>query len=64
MNAIYQYRNSPMMMNTTMEQLRTLRLEGMANALHDQLTQGGMSAMSLEEWMTLLVEREVHLRDE
>ena len=53
-----------MMMNTTMEQLRTLKLEGMANALHDQLTQTGMTAMSFEERLTMLVDQEVHLRDD
>ena len=46
-----------MMMNTTMEQLRTLKLEGMACALQDQLTQAGMTAMSFEERLTMLVDR-------
>ena len=35
-----------MMMNTTMEQLRNLRLPGMAEALQEQITQAGMTAMS------------------
>ena len=42
-----------MMMNTTMAQLRTLKLEGMACALQDQLTQAGMTAMSFEERLTM-----------
>lgn len=53
-----------MMMNTTMAQLRTLKLEGMACALQDQLTQAGMTAMSFEERLTMLVDREVHVRDD
>ena len=51
-----------MMINTTMEQLRDLKLHGMLAGLEDQLTQAGMSAMSFEERLSLLVEREVHLR--
>jgi hypothetical protein len=31
----------PMMMNTTIEQLRDLRLPGMATGLQEQLTQAG-----------------------
>jgi DNA replication protein DnaC len=53
---------NPMMMNTTLEQLRTLKLLGMAAALQDQLTNAGMTAMSFEERAALLVEREVHWR--
>ena len=53
-----------MMMNTTMAQLRTLKLEGMACALQDQLTQASMTAMSFEERLTMLVDREVHVRDD
>ena len=49
-----------MMMNTTIEQLRGLRLTGMATGLQEQLTQAGMSAISFEERMALLVDREVH----
>jgi hypothetical protein len=36
-----------------MAQLRTLKLEGMACALQDQLTQAGMTAMSFEERLTM-----------
>jgi hypothetical protein len=53
-----------MMMNTTIEQLRNLRLPGMAEALKEQLTQAGMTAMSFEERLTMLVDKEVHLRDD
>ena len=47
-----------MMMNTTLNQLRSLRLETMAQALEQQLTQSGISAMSFEERLALLVDRE------
>ena len=56
--------NSKMMMNTTLNQLRGLRLETMAQALEQQLTQSGMSAMSFEERLALLVDREVHGRQD
>jgi hypothetical protein len=48
-----------MMMNTTLEQLRELKLAGMATGLQEQLTQAGMTAMSFEERFSLLVDREV-----
>lgn len=53
-----------MMMNTTLNQLRTLRLETMAQALEQQLSQSGISAMSFEERLALLVDREVHGRQD
>ena len=53
-----------MMMNTTIEQLRTLKLHGMAAGLQDQLTQAGMTGISFEERLALLVDREVHLRND
>lgn len=53
-----------MMMNTTLAQLRTLKLDGLAGALEDQLTQPGMAALSFEERMALLVDREVHARND
>ena len=37
-----------MMMNTTLNQLRSLRLESMAQALEQQLMQIGITAMSFE----------------
>jgi len=54
----------PMMMHTTLNQLRSLRLESMAQALEQQLTQSGLSAMSFEERFALLVDREVHGRQD
>ena len=53
-----------MMMNTTLEQLRGLKLNGMAGGLQEQLTQAGMTAMSFEERLGLLVDREVHWRND
>ena len=55
---------STMMMNTTLNQLRSLRLESMAQALEQQLTQSGIGAMSFEERLALLVDREVHGRQD
>jgi DNA replication protein DnaC len=54
--------NTPMMMNTTLEQLRSLKLNGMAAGLHDQLSSTGMNSLSFEERMALLVDREVNWR--
>ncbi|MGC8806565.1 MAG: IS21-like element helper ATPase IstB [Thiomonas sp.] len=51
-----------MMINATLDQLRELKLHGMLAGLEDQLAQAGMSSMSFEERLSLLVEREVHLR--
>jgi DNA replication protein DnaC len=53
-----------MMMNTTLEQLRSLRLAGMATGLQEQLTQACMTAISFEERLALLVDREVHWRSD
>ena len=53
-----------MMMNTTLEQLRGLKLNGMAAGLQVQLTQSGMTAMSFEERLALLVDREVYFRND
>ena len=53
-----------MMMNTTIEQLRGLRLPGMATGLQEQLSQSGMTALSFEERLSLLVDREVHWRND
>lgn len=50
------------MMNTTLEQLRGLRLHGMTAGLQEQMAATGTQAMSFEERMALLVEREVHWR--
>jgi DNA replication protein DnaC len=53
-----------MMMNTIIAQLRELKLEGLATALQEQLAQPDMSALSFEERFGLLVERELHHRQD
>lgn len=53
-----------MMMQTTLAQLRTLKLDGLACALEEQLTLPGMTAMSFEERFALLIDREVHTRND
>jgi DNA replication protein DnaC len=53
-----------MMMNTTLDQLRGLKLVSMAQALQEQMQQSGISAMSFEERLALLVDREVHGRQD
>jgi DNA replication protein DnaC len=57
-------KKAPMMTQQTLTQLRSLKLSGMADALQEQLTQPSMSAMSFEERMGLLVDREVCSRDD
>lgn len=51
-----------MMMHTTLAQLRSLKLDGLAAGLEEQLAQPGMGALSFEERVALLVERELHCR--
>lgn len=53
-----------MMMHTTLNQLRSLKLESMAQALEEQLSSSESSRLSFEERLTLLVEREVHGRQD
>ena len=53
-----------MMMHNTLAQLRTLKLDGMAAALEEQLTLPAMAGMSFEERMALLVDRETHCRND
>jgi len=53
-----------MMMHTTLTQLRTLKLDGLVTALEEQLSQPGMAAMSFEERLALLVDREIHCRSD
>lgn len=55
---------SPKMMMHTLNQLRSLRLKNMAQALEQQLSQSGISALSFEERLALLVDREVHGRQD
>lgn len=53
-----------MMMHTTVAQLRTLKLDGLVSALEEQLTQPGAASMSFEERLALLVDREIHHRND
>lgn len=53
-----------MMMHTTVAQLRTLKLDGLVSALEEQLTQPGAASMSFEERLALLVDREIHYRND
>jgi DNA replication protein DnaC len=52
------------MMHTTVAQLRTLKLDGLAGALEEQLAQSGAASMSFEERLALLVDREIHHRND
>jgi DNA replication protein DnaC len=52
------------MIQTTLTQLRTLKLAGLASALEEQLAQPGMTAMSFEERLAMLVDREVNCRND
>src|ERR1700704_1577909 len=53
-----------MMMNNTLAQLRDLKLAGMASAVEEQLSSGASTALSFEERLALMVDREVHHRDD
>ena len=53
-----------MMMHTTLAQLRSLKLDGLAAGLEEQLAQPGMGALNFEERVALLVERELHCRND
>lgn len=53
-----------MMMHTTLTQLRSLKLDGVAAALEEQLTQPAMATLSFEERLALLIDREVHWRSD
>lgn len=53
-----------MMMHTTLAQLRALKLDGLAAGLEEQLSLPGMGAMSFEERLALLIDREVHSRSD
>jgi DNA replication protein DnaC len=57
-------KNRTMMMHHTIAQLRTLKLDGLATALEEQLAQPDMGALSFEERLTLLIERELHHRQD
>ncbi len=53
-----------MMNNQTIAQLRALKLVGFAAALEEQAARPGMQTLAFEERLALLVEREVHLRED
>jgi len=53
-----------MMMQQTLTQLRTLKLDGFADGLEEQLTQPGAASLSFEERLSLLVDREASWRDD
>src|SRR3569832_2017791 len=53
-----------MMMQQTLSQLRALKLDGFADGLEEQLTQPGTAALSFEERLSLLVDREASWRDD
>jgi DNA replication protein DnaC len=50
--------------HNTLDQLRTLKLHGFALSLEEQMRQPSIHAMSFEERLALLVDREVNLRTE
>ena len=51
-----------MMMNTTLAQLRDLKLAGMLQAVEEQLAGNAGTTLSFEERLALMVDREVHHR--
>ena len=53
-----------MMMNNTLAQLRDLKLAGMASAVEEQLSSNASISLSFEERLALMVDREVHHRDD
>jgi DNA replication protein DnaC len=48
----------------TLDQLRSLRLDGMARAIEEQATSTTAAALSFDERLTMLVQREVDWRDD
>jgi DNA replication protein DnaC len=57
-------KDDTMMMHTTLAQLRSLKLDGLVQALEEQLRQPGLAQASFEERLALLIDREVHARDD
>ena len=47
----------------TVSQLRTLRLDGMVHALHDQASGTAAAGLGFEERLAMLVQREIDWRD-
>lgn len=52
-----------MLTNPTLDQLRVLKLDGMACALEEQRTQPACQDLSFEDRLAMLVDRERHWRD-
>lgn len=52
-----------MLTHHSLTQLKALRLDGMARALEDQLTQPAATALSFEERIAMIIDREVTFRD-
>ena len=48
----------------TLDQLRSLRLDGMVRAIEEQATSTAAAALGFEERLTLLVQREIAWRDD
>ena len=55
---------TPMLNNATIAQLRTLKLQGFADALQQQHEQADCLGLSFDERLALLVEREVYARND
>ena len=53
-----------MLIHPTLDQLRSLRLEGMAKALQEQLDAEGLDTWSFEDRLALLIDRESTHRDQ
>ena len=53
-----------MLAQTTLDQLRALRLDGMLAALNDQATTAAADGLPFTERLSLLVQREVDWRDD
>lgn len=51
-----------MLIHPTLDQLRSLRLEGMAKALEEQLQSTGLSDLRFEDRLALLIDREANHR--
>ena len=52
-----------MLSNPTLDQLRVLKLDGMARALEEQRTQPACQDLTFEDRLAMLVDRERHWRD-
>lgn len=53
-----------MLNDHTLDQLRALRLDGMLHAIEDQASSAAAAALSFDDRLTLLVQREVAWRDD